>query len=571
MMQIQYIPYIWPLIVSAFISLSLGIFVILKRRNSKGALSFILSMFVVTVWSSGNALEMASVDFGTKLFWANVQYFAYCYSPLTLLAMCMEFTGYDRWVRSRKIIWIAVIPTIILILVWTDGLHGLMRYDMQMDYSGSFPVIDKKYGPVFYIHALYSHSLNILAWALLIRAVFFKNTVYRKQAISLLVGMSLIVIPNILYISGLGPVKRFDITPVFFGPAGIIIALGIFRYKLFDLVPVARAAVIENMDAGVMVLDMQNRVLDINPAFRKIADYSNRNIDGIKVEELCGKVPVLLKTCTDINTTHSEFAINKDGISRVYEVFLSSLNDNRGMSSGRLIVIYDITQKKQEQKRYLEQQWKIAVTEERERLARDLHDDLGQVLGFINLQTQGIRKELANADIDIVSQKLDRLVHVSQEAHNDIREYIRNIRNTEVLAKDFAAGLIKDINSFEEQSGLRVKLDIPSGYTGEELKPDIRINTLNIVREALNNIRKHADADNVYMGLSVSKEQLCVTVEDDGKGFNTEADMANRYGLNIMKERASDISAKIEINSAPAKGCRISLAVPLNGEENKWK
>ncbi|HOS68489.1 MAG TPA: histidine kinase N-terminal 7TM domain-containing protein [Bacillota bacterium] len=565
-MQIQYIPYIWPLVVSAFISLSLGIFVMLKRRNSKGALSFILSMFVVTIWSSGNALEMASVDLSTKLFWANVQYIAYCYSPLTLLAMCMEFTGYDRLVRSRKIIWIAVIPTIILILVWTDGLHGLMRYDIHMDYSGSFPVIDKKYGPAFYIHALYSHSLNILAWILLIRAVFFKNTVYRKQAVSLLVGMTLIVVPNIFYISGMGPVKRFDITPVFFGPAGIIIALGIFRYKLFDLVPLARAAVIENMDVGVMVLDMQNRVLDINPAFRKITDYNIRNIDGIKVEEVCGKVPALLKACTDRDITHSEFVINKDGMSMIYEVFLSTLNDNRDVPSGRLILVYDITEKKQEQKRYLEQQWKLAVTEERERLARDLHDDLGQVLGFINLQAQGIRKELANADIDIVSQKLDRLVNVSQEAHNDIREYIRSIRSTEALEKDFMGGLLKDVNSFEEQSGLKVELDIPSGFTGDGLSPVIRINILNIVREALNNIRKHAEADNVYIGFKVSKEQLCVTVEDDGRGFHTETDLVNRYGLKIMRERASEISAKIDIKSAPMKGCRISLTVPLNGE-----
>jgi PAS domain S-box-containing protein len=441
-----------------------------------------------------------------------------------------------------------------------------MRYDMHMDYSGSFPVIYKKYGPVFYIHALYSHSLNILAWILLIRAVFFKNTVYRKQAVSLLVGMSLIVVPNVLYISGLGPVKRFDITPVFFGPAGVIITLGIFRYRLFDLVPVARAAVIENMDAGVMVLDMQNRVLDMNPAFRKITDYNIRDIDGIKVEEVCKEVPALLKSCTDGDIAHSEFVINKDGMPMIYEAFISTLNDNRGVPSGRLILVYDITQKKQEQQRYMEQQWKLAVTEERERLARDLHDDLGQVLGFINLQAQGIRKELANADIDIVSQKLDRLINVSQEAHNDIREYIRSIRSTEALGKDFMGGLLKDISSFEEQTGLKVKLDIPSGLAGDGLRPDIRINTLNIVREALNNIRKHSKADNVYIGLKVSKEQLCVTVEDDGKGFDIEADLTNRYGLSIMRERASEISAKIDIKSVPMKGCHISLAVPLDGE-----
>lgn len=142
-MQFQYISYIWLLIASAFASLSLGIYALLRRRSAKGAVNFILSMMVITIWSSANALEMSATDFYTKLFWANVQYFAYCYSPVTLLALCMEFTGYDRWIRNRKVLWFAVIPTIIIMLVWTDGLHGLIRYDMHMDYSGSFPVIEK--------------------------------------------------------------------------------------------------------------------------------------------------------------------------------------------------------------------------------------------------------------------------------------------------------------------------------------------------------------------------------------------------------------------------------------------
>lgn len=104
----------------------------------------------------GNALEMASLDFSTKLFWANVQYIAYCYSPVTLLAMSMEFTGYDQWVYNKQILWLAVLPTITILLVWTDSLHGLIRYDLSMDYSGSFPVIDKEYGP-FSISMHYTH------------------------------------------------------------------------------------------------------------------------------------------------------------------------------------------------------------------------------------------------------------------------------------------------------------------------------------------------------------------------------------------------------------------------------
>jgi PAS domain S-box-containing protein len=570
-MQFKYIPYIWPLFASAFISLSLGIYALLSQRV-KGTVSFILSMFVVTIWSSCNALEMASIDFPTKLFWANMQYFAYCYSPVTLLVMCMQFTGYDKLVHNRKVLWIAVVPTIIILLVWTDGLHGLIRYDMHMNYSGLFPVIDKKYGPIFYIHALYSHLLNILAWILLIMAVFFKNTVYRKQAIALLIGLSLIVIPNILYIIGVSPVERFDITPLFFGPAGSIIAWGIFRYKLFDVIPVARAAVIENMDAGVMVLDLQDRVLDINPALRRIVNYSVPKTPAGGIEEVCARVPELVMACTDRSITHSEFAMDNDGVIKIYETFLSPLTDHKGIHIGRLAVIYDITEKKQEQQKIIKQQWKQAVTEERERLARDLHDDLGQVLGFINLQAQGIRQELINADIDLVSNKLDKLVNVSQAAHNDIRGYIRNVRDTAAMEKDFLTGLTKDIINFEEQSGINIKLDIPIGFTGEKLKPNIRINMLNIIKEALNNIIKHAEANNVKIVFSIAQEQLCVTVEDDGKGFDMRSginDTESKFGLKIMRERASEMDAQIDIQSILGEGSSITVIVPINEKEGQ--
>lgn len=570
-MHYQYNPYILPLIASACTSLLLGISA-LRRRNVKGAKSFILNMFVVTIWSAVNALEMSSIDFPTKLFWANMQYIAYCYSPVTLLVLCMEFTGYDRWIRNRKFLWIAVIPTIIVMLVWTDRFHGLIRYGMHMNYNGSFPVIEKNYGPVFFIHAVYSHFLNISAGILLLKTVLSKNTVYRKQAATLLFGIGLIVIPNILYVSGLGPVERFDITPVFFGPAGLIIAWGIFRYKLFDVIPVARATVIETMDAGVMVLDLHNRVLDINPAFEKIVGFTASTASARPVEEVCGKIPELLNISNSRSINPSEFSIIVNGLPKVYEVLLSPLTDNRSVLIGRLIVTYDVTERKQAQQEYIKQQWKLAVTEERERLARDMHDNLGQVLGFINLQAQGIRQELLNAGVEIVSQKLDKLVDVTQSAHNEIREYIRNARSAESMDKDFVTALSKDILSFEEQTGVKVKLDIPPGFAEEALKPNIRINILNIVKEALNNIRKHAEAGNVRVSFSFAQEQLCAAVEDDGKGFAIEqhdSSTKTKFGLSIMRERAAEIGAQIKIESIEGKGSRIAFYVPLGEEGTK--
>ena len=172
-MKYEFAANVLPLIASSFITLFLGTYAFIRRRNAKGVIGFILSMLVLTIWSVTNALEMCSADLTTKLFWANMQYFAYCYSPVTLFVLCTEFSGYDQYNERKKIAWLVVIPTIILLLVWTNTFHGLVRYDVHLDYTGTFPVIAKKYGPAFYVHTLYSYTLNFSAFVMLIRVVFF--------------------------------------------------------------------------------------------------------------------------------------------------------------------------------------------------------------------------------------------------------------------------------------------------------------------------------------------------------------------------------------------------------------
>ncbi|MGI5971434.1 MAG: histidine kinase N-terminal 7TM domain-containing protein [Oscillospiraceae bacterium] len=556
--------YVCLLAASSLTSASLGIFALFKRRNSKGAVSFVLSMLAVTIWSVAHTLEILSGDFSTKLFWANMQYFAYCFSPVTLVALCMEFTGYDTWIRSKRFIWLAVIPTITIILVWTDQLHGLVRYDMHMDYGGIFPVIAKKYGPAFYVHGIYSHLLNLTALALLVKAAFFNNAVYKKQAAALLTGVSLIVIPNILYVLGLSPSKRIDLTPAFFGPAGLIIAWSIFRYRFFDLVPIARDKIFEIMDAGAMVLDLQNRVLDINPAFENMLGLNALQVTSKYVEEVCAEFPGLLKACLDSSSVRTEFSIGGDS-TKYYEAFFSPLTDNKGMLQGRLAVIYEITAKKRVQQELLKQQWKLAVIEERERMARDLHDNIGQVLGFINLQAQGIRKELVNAGVENISMKLNKLIDASQSAHAEIRRYIRDVRSSAYFEKDFITAFKAVVSSFEEQTGMNVRINIPPDFTGEELEPASRMNLLNILREAMNNVRKHAEAENLYIDFSLSQGLLNAVVEDDGKGFDAAQQNAVKsgFGLDIMRERALEAGGQIDISSAAGRGTRIELRIPL--------
>ncbi len=569
-MNYQYIPIIWPLSISGLLTLSLGIFAQIKRRKAQGVEFFALSMFIVTFWSIPNALEMAAVDLSVKLFWANMQYIAYCFSPVSLLILCMEATGHSYKEHKNKLKWLFVLPCISLILVWTNQLHGLIRYDVHLAYSGAFYVIAKKYGGWFYIHAAYSHCLNLWAVAVLLRTALAKRSVYKKQASYLLIGTSFIIIPNLIYIIGISPLQ-YDITPLFFGPAGVMMLWSIFHNRMFELVPLARTAIIEAMDAGVMVLDIRDRILDMNPAFKRIIGISVQKYYLLSIDEVCMAIPELVRIIKDGRASHTDFSITGEKETRVFEILLIPLYDKKDYYIGRLAVLHDITEKKQAQQEFLKQQWQLAVIDERERISRDLHDNLGQVLGFINLQAQAIRQELVNEGIDLVYDKLDRLIKVTQNMHAEIREYISSVRTSVITERDFITSLKNDIMNFEQQTGLKVKLDILEDSIEKEFNMSVKVNIQNIIREAMNNIRKHAQAHEVIISFQVEDKQMTVSIADDGKGFHAvhkDDSVKNKFGLDIMKERAALIGGYITIESVPDKGSKVTLYVPRKGEDD---
>lgn len=561
--------YLLLLCVSGFMTISLGIYTLIKHRHAKGAISFNISMLIVTLWSISNALEMSAVVLDIKLFWANIQYIAYCFSPVTLFVLCLEFSGYEKYVNIKKLFWLLIIPLITIILVWTDRYHGLIRYNIHMDYNGAFPVIGKQYGFFFYVHAIYSHGLNLATFFVLLRAVLIRNTIYRKQAMALLLGASLIFIPNLLYITKISPFTGYDITPVFFGPAGIIMAWSIFRYRMFDLVPLARATVIENMEAGVMVLDLQDRILDINPAFADMLGLPIEQIGSLHIRNVESHIQELVKAIIDGSIPRTEFDINRPEGKVIYEALISKLNDRKGNEVGRLVVIHDITKKKLMEKEYYDRQWKQVVRDERNRMVRDLHDNLGQVLGYINLQAQAIQKELIDAHEYSFSNKLDKLIEVAQTAHRQIREYIHDIRNSDLIEIDFVAALNKEVVNYELQTAINVTRRITPQFRNAIIDPLVRIHILNIIKETLNNIRKHSDAEKVILTCDYVEGNILVRVDDDGKGFDVEkTDINQGFGLNIIRERTVEMEGKIEIISQPGKGSSIILMVPIDRRES---
>ncbi len=559
-MHFRFHPYFLLLMGSAVTTLAVIVFALARRRGARGLRWFVANMAVLTLWAACNALELAGVDLPTKIFWANLQYVFYGFFPLTLLASALQLTGYDRWARPRRLWWLAIVPVADILLVWFDPQWGLMRRNMHLDASGPFSVIAKDYGPFFLVGGVYANALLLVDCALLLRGALVGNRLNRVQCLTVFAGVSVTYLPNVLFVLGLSPLK-FDITPAFLGPAGLLLAWGMLRYQLLDLMPLARAAVLETMDVGLLVIDTAGRAIDSNPAFRRFLGVSAADMLQ-DASTLFSSIPALAEAMRR-GEGEVEFSGGEGADSSRYQARVSPLLDGCRLL-GRLVVVSDVTARFRARQVLERQRLELAVSRERESLAQNLHDDLGQVLGFVHLQAQGVLHELSAAGVTIGQQPLARLADAAREAHEQIRATIREMRESPSDIRDLCAALRAEGERFSAHTGLPLQMNLDQKLVPPP--PEVRMQFLYVAREALHNVAAHAGPCAVRLSLVAQGDALSLMVEDTGQGFAPEQKMGG-YGQTIMAERAGRIGARLAVESAPGRGCRVRLTW-REGEEN---
>jgi signal transduction histidine kinase/DNA-binding NarL/FixJ family response regulator len=202
--------------------------------------------------------------------------------------------------------------------------------------------------------------------------------------------------------------------------------------------------------------------------------------------------------------------------------------------------------------------------EERERMSRDLHDGLGQVIGFINVQAQAIQSMLAEKQTPAAQENLKRLVQVAQEAHADLRHYILGMRETRRTRGGFYEILQDSLRNFGETWGIETAFTFMDNEL-PLLTSAVEDQVLHIIHEALVNARKHAQARRVEIFVNTDLQETIFIVSDNGKGFNPDLAPAapeKHFGLGIMRERAAQIGGRLEIRSSPGRGAQILLHIP---------
>lgn len=202
-----------------------------------------------------------------------------------------------------------------------------------------------------------------------------------------------------------------------------------------------------------------------------------------------------------------------------------------------------------------------SIMAERTRLAREIHDGLAQTLGFLKLQAAQMENYLAARDINRLQNSLSMTYKVLSDAYLDVRQAIDDLRISPD-GESLESWLRETCTEFEENSGVVVNLE--GSPAAEKLPPEIQVQLIRIIQEALSNVRKHSDASQAWIDYRQDGKDFLVEIRDDGRGFHPdELPGVSRYGLQGMRERSDLIGADFQIISAPEEGTIIKIQVPV--------
>ncbi len=226
----------------------------------------------------------------------------------------------------------------------------------------------------------------------------------------------------------------------------------------------------------------------------------------------------------------------------------------------------------------------IAVLAERERIAREMHDGLAQVLGYVSTKSQAATELLVAGRVTDAQVQLDELAAAARSVYVDVRETILALRAPIPEGVGLVAAIEDLGRRFGEASKIAVSVDAPV-IAAVDLGPEAEAQVFRIVREALTNVRKHAAAHRVRIVFRPTPTDVVVTVTDDGRGFAPrEAAAAGmegrpaieapagpvaarqewpRYGLDAMRERAASVGGTVSWSSPPGGGTEVRISVPV--------
>jgi PAS domain S-box-containing protein len=337
--------YLLPYVASLAISLGV-LYYTWKRREARGAAAFGSYVAGRTLWIFGFILELLSPDISGKMFWDGFQWLAASIEVVAFPVFAAQFTEHKFKHPQRLFALSLVVPSLFTLALMTDSLHHLLYPSPHLSQSFPFPELLYDFTWVVYGYVLYFYATVVWVIGLLARHLFRPHSLYRAQIAIILFGFLIPTIGTVFSLLGIQIAPERDATPFTGAVANLIIAWGLFRYQLFNIIPIAREKVFENMNDPVIVLDALNRVVDINQAALESIGKRGSEVIGLPADIAFAEWGELVRLLKDVGKERSEITVKIRGEPRNYELSVAPLRDRQDRLTGRIFIAHDITRRK---------------------------------------------------------------------------------------------------------------------------------------------------------------------------------------------------------------------------------
>ncbi|WP_161625631.1 histidine kinase N-terminal 7TM domain-containing protein [Cyclobacterium qasimii] len=520
------------LLVVVAIAPVLLILFIKKDEQGKASTYFSALMIACFVYSISNVFELMMTTTSLKLLMYKGMYVgAVSFAPLALL-FTLVYTEREKWITQNRLYLLFLVPAINILLVWTNDYHTFFYSSFELIKNGDFEFMVTGKGFGYWLHQSYTLLLLFVSLYILLKRTKEVPPYDSRQVYMVILGLCFPLLVYLLYLTSVGPVMIDYITFSFLG-TGLFFYLGLTRYNLFKIAPIAYRTLFDNMQEGVLVTDTSGALITLNLAAANMLELKtiNQNVALEVIEKGWPEIHELIVSSEDYRMI--EFSCEKEDYLNWYLVSKSSIKGHNRKVVGSIILLRDITQEKLfqfeiQRSREEAEEANRAKSEFLANMSHEIRTPLNGVIGFTELlsntqlndqQSKYANTALnsANALLDLINDILDLAKIESGKSETNIKE----LHLYELLET------ILDVLSFQaHKKGLELILDLDPRI-GDVIETD-ELKLKQVLINLLNNALKFTEKGHVILKLSLlnseseeNHEQLNIrfSVSDSGIGI----------------------------------------------------
>jgi len=530
-----------------------------KRRNISEVNCFILLMISAIVYSGAYIGEIGSTNMQTAMLWFYLEHIIIPVQHYLWMLMSLEYCKVSKkYLRIAKYVGLCH-PISYLLIFFTNSLHHLYISSYRFENNGYFDVIVSVKGPLYTLMIASGTFLGIISMAFYVRGLIKSSSLHRH-------GYRIMIVASLLpwiavYLSAVDRnYLGIDYFPVVSSISGILYMFGIFKFRIFNVIPIATEIVFRQSKEGIMLIDLADYIIDVNDAFISVYPELKYLYPRYTINSFLQNHPEL----NGINEEKSIFQYNlkQNGNERHYSVVVTNITMDEAIVIGRIVSLNDITI-------YVENQKMLELIA----LTAINKANINEI-SFLQAQ---IKPHFINNSLSVIGSMITRDPYGARELIGNLGEYLANCyyfdsSSPYVLLEQELETINTYVNIEKARFGERVKFHVVCDEIPEVNIPRLIIQPL-VENSIRHGILKKAVGGNVWLIMILEEFKISFEIRDDGVGIFEEKLLgllngtSEKQGIgihNIHKRLLQYYGEGLKINSTEGEGTSITFSIPFN-------